>query len=171
MFRDVHNGLPSGARLGGMRLLPVLLLAFSMTASAEDIAEEKNVVAVVQKLFDAMAAHDAEAARAVTIPDGRVMAVRGTGKPSNISLEEFAARLSTAKQKYLERMWNPKVLLRGGIAQVWADYDFHFDGKFTHCGIDSFGLIKTTDGWKISAVSYTVETTGCQPSPLGTPGN
>ena len=45
--------------------------------------------------------------------------------------------------------------------------DFHLDGKFTHCGTDIFTLVKTADGWKISGGIYTVEPTGCEPSPLG----
>ena len=57
----------------------------------------------------------------------------------------------------------------GSVAVLWADYDFHLNGKFSHCGIDSFTLLKTTAGWKIAAVADTRETTGCAPSPLGPP--
>jgi len=150
----------------------IALAAFGcvcLIAAAADNSEEKAVLATVQKAFDAMAAHDPEAARAVLIPEGRVIASRATGNPTNISQEEFAARLGTAKQQLLERMWNPRVSIRGGIASVWAEYDFHLDGKFSHCGIDSFTLVKTAEGWKISGIVYTVEPTGCAPSPLGPP--
>jgi len=82
---------------------------------------------------------------------------------------EFGANLGTAKQEYLERIWNPKILIRGGIANVWAEYDFHLDGKFHHCGVDSFRLVKTSGGWKIAGIIYTTETAGCTNSPLGPP--
>ena len=102
----------------------------------------------------------------MTIPEGRVVGV-GEKRTSNISQEEFAARLATTKDSgYLERMWNPKVNIRGSIANVWADYDFHLNGKFTHCGIDSFSLVKSGGTWKIAGIVYTVETAGCAPSPL-----
>ena len=124
------------------------------------------MIATVQKFFDSMAAHDPEAARAVIVPEGRVIGV-GENRTTNISQEDFAARLGTTrKSAYLERMWNPKVLIRGSIANLWAEYDFHLDGKFTHCGIDSFSLVKSDGTWKVAGIVYTVETTGCAPSPL-----
>ena len=64
-------------------------------------------------------------------------------------------------------MWNPEVKIAGSIAVVTTPYDFHRDGKFTHCGTDIFTLVKMSDGWKISGGSYTVQRTGCTPSPLG----
>jgi hypothetical protein len=140
----------------------VLLLALTPT--------EHSVVAAVQKLFDAMAAHDAVAASAVTIAEGRVFALRATGEPGpSTSLAQFAERLPTIKGAILERMWNPEVRIDGSIATVWAPYDFHRDGKRTHCGIDAVSLVKTASGWKISGIQYTVVTEGCPESPLGKP--
>jgi hypothetical protein len=131
--------------------------------------DEKEAVAAVQKLFDAMAAHDSDAARAVVIPEGRIYSVRPDGKPSGGTLEEFAARLSMRKEPMLERMWNPTVLVRGRIAQIWAEYDFHLSGKFHHCGVDSVSLVKADDGWRIAGIVYTTETSDCPASPLGPP--
>ena len=45
-------------------------------------------------------------------------------------------------------------------------YDFWIDGKFSHCGIDAFDLIKTEEGWKLAGGVYTIESK-CEPSPLG----
>jgi hypothetical protein len=67
----------------------------------------------------------------------------------------------------LERMWDARVLIHGRIAVLWTPYDFHRDGKFSHCGVDAFSLVKTDDGWKIAGFIYTVEPEGCRPSPLG----
>jgi hypothetical protein len=66
-------------------------------------------------------------------------------------------------------MWNPKVLLDGKIAVLWAEYDFHRAGKRTHCGTDVANLIKTDEGWRITSIQYTVQTSGCKDSPLGPP--
>lgn len=143
------------------------LLLLALPCLLADSSDEKDAIATVQKLFDAMAAHDSEAARAVVIPEGRLYSTRPDGKPVGLTLEEFAARLSTRKEPMLERMWNPTVLVGGRIAQVWAEYDFHLNGKFHHCGIDSVSLIKGDDGWKIAGIVYTSETSGCPASPLG----
>ena len=150
-----------------MRILAALLFTAVPLLAAVD--EKDAVVATVQKLFDAMSAHDSEAAKAVVIPEGRLYATRANGAVNGSTLEQFAARLSTMKEPMLERMWNPTVLIQGSIAQVWAEYDFHLSGKFHHCGIDSVSLVKGTDGWKIAGIVYTSETSGCSPSPLGPP--
>jgi Putative lumazine-binding len=151
-----------------MRALAILLFAAAPLFAAES-PDEKAAITAVQKLFDAMAAHDSEAARAVVIPEGRLYSTRPDGKPSGMALEEFAAMLSTRKEPMLERIWNPTVLLRGPIAQVWAEYDFYLSGKFHHCGIDSVSLIKSDDAWKIAGIVYTSETSACPVSPLGPP--
>ncbi len=55
------------------------------------------------------------------------------------------------------KVWDPKILIHKEIAVVWTKYDFHREGKFSHCGVDAFNLIKTPEGWKISGIIYTVE--------------
>ncbi len=152
-----------------MRKLASFLFLAAMSRGAQAGGDDHAVILRVQALFDAMAAHDSVAATALVIPEGRLMVSRANGTVSNSTLGEFAARLSSAKSPYLERMWNPKVMVRGGIAVLWTEYDFHQAGKFTHCGIDSFQLVKTAEGWKISGLAYTVEPTACAPSPLGFP--
>ena len=134
------------------------------------LADDKDaVVATIQKLFDAMAAHDSAAAKAVVQPEGRLYAARPDGTLTQSTLDEFATHLGTMKDQMLERMWNPTVLIRGRIAQVWAEYDFYLNGKFHHCGIDNVSLVKGPEGWKVAGITYTAETSGCPESPLGPP--
>ena len=76
---------------------------------------------------------------------------------------------AASQSRLLERIWEPKVMVRGRIAMVWAEYDFYANGKFGHCGVDSFLMLKTAGGWKATAISYTAETEGCVASPLGPP--
>ena len=149
-----------------MRVLTILLLTtFSLAAADTD---EKAVVAAAQKLFDGMSAHDAAMIKSSMTPDAQLLRV-DKGKPAAISGADFAARIAANKNQLLERIWNPTVLVRGEIAMLWAEYDFHSNGKFHHCGIDAFMLLKTDEGWKISSISDTNETQNCKPSPLGPP--
>ncbi len=83
------------------------------------------------------------------------------------AVEDYLKSLGGRKQDNRERIWSPEVRVHGPIASVWTPYDFWVDGKFSHCGIDIFDLVKTAEGWKISALTYTVERAGCAPSPLG----
>ena len=131
--------------------------------------EEKPVLAAIQTLFDGMAAHNPEMVKSVMTPDARSVGVRNDKMGNSRSRDELAQAIAGGTAPILERIWNPRVDVRGRIANVWAEYDFHSNGKFTHCGIDTFLLLKGDDGWKIFSLTYTMETEGCKPSPLGPP--
>jgi hypothetical protein len=122
----------------------------------------QDAVAVVQKLFDGVAAHDEAMIRSVALPDARLYAIRDTGAPASSSLEDFAKRIAGMKGRLLERFAEkPQVLLHEKVAQVWGKYEFFRDGKYDHCGVDSFSLLKTEEGWKVATVVYTSEVAGC----------
>ncbi len=149
----------------------LVLLAMPSSAQAQS-SEEEAVVAAVQHLFDAMAARDTLAARAVLLPEGRFYSIRDSDdgpRVGSTTHRAFLEQLGVSENDWLERLWNPTVLIHGRMAMVWAEYDFHRDGAFSHCGVDAFSLYKTADGWKIAGTTYTVEPTGCEESPLGPP--
>lgn len=116
-----------------------------------------------------MHAHDAKAAASLFLPGAILASVDATGKTSSTPFEKFVERIATSNKKWLERIWNPKVQQYGVIATVWADYDFYLDGKFSHCGIDAFQMLKTESGWKIAAISDSRVTDGCEQNPAGPP--
>jgi hypothetical protein len=163
------------ARTVAVRIaLLVAVAAFSRGAGAQatSAADSTAVVAAVDRLFDAMAHRDTTAARAVLMPGSQLISIRPGAEPAAPRRQAdstFLRSLAGGGPRLLERMWTPAVLVHGAIAVVWAPYDFHIDGKFSHCGVDTFGLVRTATGWQISGISYTVEQTGCAPSPLGPP--
>jgi hypothetical protein len=145
-----------------MRLLTVLLL-FSCATQFAQTSDERDAIATVQKVFDGMAAHDAAMIKSTLLPEARLYSVRGENAPSSTTGEAFANSIGASKAELLERfIGRPTVSIRGRMAQVWGEYEFLRDGKFTHCGVDTAGLFKTAEGWKIATLSYTVETTGCK---------
>jgi hypothetical protein len=150
-----------------MRFLLLLLTLMPLSVLPLSAADRDDVIATVQKTFDAMAAHDGSTLAALFTKDARVVAIRESGESSSTAATDFATRLSTMTAKILERMWNPEVKISGRLASLWAPYDFHRDGKRTHCGIDQVDLVKTPDGWRIATIIYTVVTTDCPVSPLG----
>ncbi len=151
-----------------------MLIAVALAAllTAAPSAEEKAVLAAVQGFFDSMVTKDAGAAKKILIPEGRLFSVRvqdGKKIVRSSSNQDFIDGLAKSTDAWLERMWDPEVKIRGSIATVWTPYDFHINGKFSHCGIDAFDLVKKDGAWMISGGTYTVERTGCAESPLGPP--
>jgi ketosteroid isomerase-like protein len=156
---------------GGRRGLALVLLV----CGAPDLraqAAEDAVRATVQEFFRTMTARDSAGARRVLLDDGVYWATSESGKGFAVRRSTNAAyveSLGKPGEAWLERMWQPTVQVHGRIATLWTPYDFHVDGKFSHCGVDAFTLVRTDAGWKIASVVYTVEATGCAPSPLGAP--
>ncbi len=148
-------------------------LELSGTVASDGIgsSEEAAVLATVQAFFDALAAGDG-AAGSATLLDGAVL-VGTTSTADGIEINRMDragfVELIEGRAGMLERMWDATVWVRGAIATVWTPYDFHRGGEFSHCGTDAFNLVKTDRGWRIASVVWTVERTGCAPSPLGPP--
>ena len=83
--------------------------------------------------------------------------------------EEFLQDLSQGGTPFQERIWEPTVEVSGRIAMVWAPYDFHLDGAFSHCGIDVLAFMKMADGWKVTSITYNVVREGCPARPVEGP--
>ena len=144
-----------------MRLIAFLLVAVAPLAAQS--SAETDAVAAAQQVFDGMKAHDAAGIASVMLPDARLFALRDTGATVSTPAADFAKQIAGAQGDLIERFTaKPTVLIRGRMAQVWGEYEFLRDGKFHHCGVDSFSLLQTADGWKIAAIVYTSETTGCK---------
>jgi len=130
-------------------------------------APQREALGAVDALFAAMAKHDVDASRQLILPGASFVVVLPDG---TVKIEPDTGYLETLgkhKEAFRERIWDAQVTVQGNLAQVWAPYDFHLDGKLSHCGIDSFSLVRGAVGWRIAGISYTVQKTGCVPSPLG----
>ena len=147
-------------------IIIVFAVAASPARAQSSTADRDAVLNVMQAFFDTMTAKDIDGAREILVPQGRFHALRAGAEPRSLSNEEYLAQLQASKQTMRERIWNPEVRVHGSIATMWAPYDFWIDGKFSHCGVDAFDLIKTDKGWKIAGGTYTLESK-CPPSPLG----
>src|SRR5689334_14397396 len=152
-------------------LLAAAMAGGALAASATQAqAPRDSVVAVVNEFFRAMTARDTAALYRVQLADGVMYSARVRGDSVAVSrgtLEGFAQQLAGMHDTYIERMWEPTVLVHGPMAVVWAPYDIHRNREFMHCGVDSFTLFRTAAGWRIATVTYTAEPTGSAPSPLG----
>ncbi|HYW32850.1 MAG TPA: hypothetical protein VE869_15225 [Gemmatimonas sp.] len=157
--------------------LPILFATLTLVTvgplRAQSAASDSTaVVAVVQRLFDAMAKSDTAMAHALLMPGTRFVSLlsdTSTSMPRAQSDTSFLRSLVARPQRLLERMWSPIVHVQGPIATLWAPYDFHVNGQFSHCGIDTATLVRGASGWQIASLVYTVQRRGCAPSPLGVP--
>lgn len=60
-----------------------------------------------------------------------------------------------------ERARIQTINIDGPLAVVWATYNFFYKGQFSHCGVDSFQLIRFKGSWKIHYLIDTNRKTNC----------
>jgi len=129
-------------------------------------AEERAVLATVQRLFDAMRTKDTAAFRDIFEPNAKLVGMRARQNGEQVvqvlPWDRFASFMaSDTRGPWIERAWSPEVRVRGTLGTVWAEYDFHFGETPSHCGVDAVQLLKTPSGWKIVSIADTYEPTGC----------
>lgn len=168
--------LARGSALVALLMMPPLAdsaAAQSPPASHNAGDDRAAVIGMAEALLRAISTRDTALARRVMAPGAQLVAASDPPPTSGaLRLQSDTAFLRTiggGTTRYLERMWEAQAIVKGTIALVHAPYDFHIDGRFSHCGTDTFTLAKGPDGWRITQVAYTVQRTGCAPSPLGAP--
>ncbi|MBK8227413.1 MAG: nuclear transport factor 2 family protein [Flavobacteriales bacterium] len=153
------------------RLLGLLLLSIApLKAKPQAFLEaETDVLRAVDHFFSAMTARDSAAMASTLVSGGalHVVALDGSKRVQSISFEDYLTRLTAGTERLVERYWDAHVRIDGPIAVATMLYDFHIDGRFSHCGIDSFTLALGPGGWRIASVAYTRRTEGCPACPLG----
>ena len=127
--------------------------------------DERAVLAVVDRLFAAMRTKDSAEMRRLFEPRALLFGMRPRPNGETViqatPWERFAAFNASDTREWVERSFNPEVRVRGTLATVWAEYDFHFGSTPSHCGVDALQLIKTSAGWRIVSIADTYETAGC----------
>jgi hypothetical protein len=81
----------------------------------------------------------------------------------NESLNEFAEFIGKLKKDSAdERISFETVKIDGPLAIAWTPYNFYFNSKFSHCGVNSFHLVRFNGIWKIQYLIDTRRRQGCQ---------
>ncbi len=63
--------------------------------------------------------------------------------------------------RFKEELHSFDIRIKGMLAHIYAPYTFYLNGKISHCGIDSFELVKHHDEWKILSITDTRTKEGC----------
>lgn len=143
-------------------LLTTLVVKESQAQTAGD-----SVKTVINQMFAAMKNADTAALRATFT--GTVIfqtVARGNGGEAvvkNEELEEFMAQVSRSAPGALdEQIVFDVVKTDGALAIAWTPYKFYYKGAFSHCGVNSFQLVRVKEGWKIQYIIDTRRRAGCE---------
>ncbi len=136
-------------------VLFLLSIGFHSNALYAQSSEEKAVLQVVEVLFEGMKQGDSALVSDLFHPDVRMLTsyTSSDGEPvlKEGSLADFLKAIGTPHPEvWNEKIWNTEIRVDDNLAQIWTDYAFYVDDRFSHCGVDAFQLVKETDGkWRI----------------------
>lgn len=146
------------------KTLIIQSLIFILTAVVFAQDDKQSAINVVNQLFEGMKAKNIEQMKAVFSADGQLIAIdkprdgKGISKTRLFSGEAFAKMISEAKgADYIEKMPNPEARISGDLAIVTGRYTFYVGDKFSHCGTNTFNLVRTETGWRIANGASTLE--------------
>lgn len=160
-----------------MKLMSAMILATTLATPLHANEAPLDVHAVdrvqIQQLVNrfkgAIVAKDGSAIRGMFMPGGswlqgvdksslaKVRAKRSDAQqfaPGNY--EQFAKFIGTAPKAVEETFDNTRIETDGIVGTVYFDYRFLAGGKLTNHGTETWQLVHTDDGWKISAMLYSV---------------
>jgi len=54
------------------------------------------------------------------------------------------------------------IKIDGDLASVWTPYKFFYNGAFSHCGVNSFQLVRLNNQWKVQYLIDTRRKNNCE---------
>lgn len=150
-----------------MRNLFLSLTLLTISTFAQAQTAEDSVKSVINEMFAAMKRADAAGLKAVFSETAVLQTIaRRDGKTvvMNESVNDFADQIGKIKKDSAdERIRFETIKIDGPLAFAWTPYNFFFNGSFSHCGVNSFQLVRIEGIWKIQYIIDTRRRAGCQP--------
>ncbi|HEX6333349.1 MAG TPA: nuclear transport factor 2 family protein [Flavisolibacter sp.] len=147
-----------------MRLIFTILTLFATTAATAQ-NEQDAIREVINNLFQGMRKSDTSLIRTSFTPDAILQTVART-RDGNVRvrsevLDSFLVAVARPHPAMLdERIQFETVKVDGDLAMVWTPYAFFIGDTFSHCGVNSFQLVRIGGNWKIQ---YLIDTRRKQP--------
>lgn len=142
-----------------------LLMFFSWTASAQ-LAEENEIKKVIDQLFTGMRSSDTALLAHAFAPGAILQTIIQKKDGSTVvRTDEVSGFISSIgkphKEIYDERISYGNIEIDANLAAVWTPYQFFVGTTFSHCGVNSFQLVKLDGKWKIQYLIDTRRKEGC----------
>jgi len=135
----------------------------SVNVQASEASNASNPVLVpINTMFDAMREHNGKKLLAQFTPQAILERVNNKNEVVGSELNKFAAFVTKTSKHLDEQIFNIKINESGNLANAWVPFAFYLDGKLSHCGVNSFQLVKLESQWKVRYLmdnSYTGDCT------------
>ena len=137
-----------------MKKIALSFIFFLFAISGFSQTQEQEVQQVIQSLFDGMREKNIDKIAGAFSEEALMQTVVANPEGSEIranSVQDFLNRISQtpAETTLDERIMAYEIKIDGTLASAWTPYEFYANDTFSHCGVNSFQLVKKSEGWKI----------------------
>lgn len=148
-----------------MKYLLLILTLITIKTYAQ--SEEEKVKLPILAMFDGMRKSDTTLMRSAFGP-GIVLQTIAKNKEGKIEVRsenidkfvEFIGKPHT--EIYDERITFDLIKIDADLAMAWTPYQFYVNDKFSHCGVNSFQLVRLNGEWKIQYIIDTRRKEDCK---------
>lgn len=150
-----------------MKYYVTLLLFVCLSVNTNAQTPEDSVKSVINSLFEAMKTSDVELLKSTFADSAILQTITRNKEGKTIVQTDAVAAFAESVSKLPkgaadERIVFDAVKIDGPLAIVWTPYKFYFNGKFSHCGANSFQLVRFNGNWKIQYLIDTRRRAGCE---------
>lgn len=140
------------------KLFSLILTLCTLNSFAQN--DETAVRAVINNMFDGMRKTDPGLIRSAFAPKAilQTIAKNKEGKVfvRSETVDTFIMAVTRPhKEIYDERITFDMIKVDADLAIAWTPYQFFLGEKFSHCGVNSFQLVRLNGEWKIQ---YLIDT-------------
>jgi hypothetical protein len=142
------------------------ILLFACIGAARSQTASDSVRTTVINLFSAMKNADSILLKACFADSAILQTIyhdkSGLVKVRDEKVAEFISFVGNEQKGNAdERITIHSINIDGDLAILWTPYSFYYKGKFSHCGVNSFHLVRFNTGWKIQYLIDTRRKNGC----------
>jgi hypothetical protein len=133
--------------------------------------DERAVLAVADSVLMALTSGDNATLLRLTLDSAVVGGIglrNGVERSTLSSWRPYTSR--TGPSTFTERGFDATARVQDRVAQVWVPYDLYIGDKWSHCGVDTFTMMKVDGRWRVASLIYTIEQPpACRTHPDGPP--
>ena len=138
--------------MGKFLIVLLFLSSFCFAQKSENDAIKESV----EKFFAGMKNADTIMIKSVFADNAILQTITKSNEIKTERLGNFLSSFSKlSKNDADEKIRFEAIHMDGNLASVFTPYEFYFKGKFSHCGANSFQLVKQNNFWKIQ---YLIDT-------------
>lgn len=136
-------------------LFLIFLLLFSSLSFAQITSEEESAKKLVVEFFEAFHSQDTVKLRSFAHQDVVLQSIavseENEARLTTYSYSDLLKRIASFPEttKFKEVIHDYEISIHGKLANVSTPFSFFLNGEFSHCGVNSFQLMKVQEEWKI----------------------